>query len=458
MISYVYDLAEATRAALLSRCPLSGTSGAVKGTVLKRSNQTVRLAAVIFIISTTLYAHTWGYGFTYLDDNDIVLSRAETLASPAGLVLSFTHRYFVNNSNLFYRPLVNLSFVLDAQLAGTGPWIYHVTNGLLHATACVLLFSFLRSLKLGNVASTAAALLFSVHPMHVSSVAWIPGRNDVLLTCFALAAMVLLIKSASQAGPMARTGHLLCFLAALLCKETAVCLPIVFVALLLVVAPGRVLAKRGWLAFGWATVLAAYFIVRSNVLAFPVNYSRKLLHTAFGNVWVLVSDIGKLVLPVRLQVLYTPKDILLWPGIVVIGAVVAIACFRRQMRPRIVLLACALSIMPLLMGLLATDFIVLENRLYLPIAGACLLVGELIRTVLNQRPRSATAVIAVVTSLCVVLSVVTINYSKRYRDRDHFAEAAIKAAPGSYLAMRLNFMRSFSGYGGHRRTEAARNH
>jgi hypothetical protein len=421
---------------------------------LSESRKFGQLAVVLFIVSTALYAHTWSYGYTYLDDNDIILSRGELLAKPAALVLSFTQRYFVSNSNLFYRPLVNLSFAIDAQLAGTQAWIYHLTNGLLHAATCILLFALLRRLKLGDVASTAATLLFSVHPMHVSSVAWIPGRNDVLLTCFALAAMVLLLKGVSEARPIAIVGHMLCFLAALLCKETAVCLPLVFVALILVVEPGRTAAKRGWLAVGWATALTMYFTARSLLLTLPAGYGHKLVHTAFSNRWVLISDIGKLLMPVRLQVMYTARDILIWPGIAVVGALGSVLWFRRQMRPSIVLLALAMSVLPLLMGLLATDFIILENRLYLPIVGACLLLGELIRTLVDQRPRSTPAVIAIAASLSAVLALVTISYSKRYSDSGRFAQAAIKAAPGSYLAMRLDFMRSFHGYGGPSRPNA----
>jgi len=423
--------------------------------MLKGSRKFALLVAVIATISTALYAHTWRYGYTFLDDNDIILSRRELLAKPAGLVLSFTQRYFVGNSNLFYRPLVNLSFAVDAQFAGTQPWIYHLTNGLLHTTACVLLLVLFRQLRLGDVASTAAALLFSVHPMHVSSVAWIPGRNDMLLTCFALAAMVLLPK-ATKARPIANLSHVLCFLGALLCKETAICLPLVFVAELWVIEPWRAIAKRRSLALGWATALALYFLARSMLIALPAGYSHKLIYTAFTNRWVLISDIGKLLMPIRLQVLYTSKDILIWPGIVVIGVVCVILWVFRQMRPRIVLLALVISILPLLMGLLATDFIILENRLYLPIAGACLLVGELIRTIVNRRPRSAIAVSAIVASLSIILALITTRYCKQYADRDRFARAAIKAAPGSYLAMRLDFMRSFHGYGGPSRTEVRR--
>jgi hypothetical protein len=81
----------------------------------------------------------WGYGYTYLDDDDIVLTRGELLAKPAAWVLSFTQRYFINDSNLFYRPLVNLSFVIDAGLAGNQPFVYHLTKlyGQLTATGWI---------------------------------------------------------------------------------------------------------------------------------------------------------------------------------------------------------------------------------------------------------------------------------------------------------------------------------
>ena len=406
------------------------------------------LYAAVFVLAMALYARTWSYGYTYLDDTDIILTHARVLAEPSSLLASFTRRYFLNDFNHYYRPLVNLSFAIDAQLGGTIPSVYHVTNGLFHAIACTLLFSLMRGLEFGNGPSAAAALLFSVYPMHVASVAWIPGRNDALLGCFALGSLVLLVKAITHPGPLPRVGHFVCFVGALLSKETAVCLPLIFLALLVAVEGWPNAKKRRWFAVGWGLVIVGYFGARAAVVVQPAGYATKLIHGAWGQRWVLLSDFGKSLLPFHLQVLSTPKDVHVWPGVVALGFVAASLWLIPRMRRDIVLLGCTMMTLPLLLAMLASDFVILESRLYLPIAGASLLIAELLRAIRMHRPRLWCLTLTVAGSLCLVFSLVTLRYSKLFSDREQFSQAAIKASPGSYLAMWLDFTRSKHGPNG----------
>jgi hypothetical protein len=333
------------------------------------------LAALVFLIALGLYAHCWNYGYTQLDDNNIILDRAQLLAQPAGLVTAFTQPHFADLLKLYYRPLVNFSFAIDAQLGDAKPFVYHLTNGWLHALTCLLVFAWLRRLRVGDAPAVAAAIFFAVHPLHVASVAWLAGRNDLLLGCFALGALLLLTRDLEQPGPWAKTGHVVCFLAALFCKETAVCLPIVFVVLVVTQRRSNESFGYGWLALAWIAAEIVYFAARSRFVTMPPGYSVKLLHTAWGHRSLLVADIGKLLLPLRLQVLATVKDIVIWPGLIVAG-LFALSVAVSQMRRKIVLLAVTMSILVLLTALIASDFVILENRLYLAVVGVSLLVGN----------------------------------------------------------------------------------
>ena len=139
------------------------------------------LVACVFAVALVLSAHTWGFGLTFLDDNEIVRTRAEWLGKASSFADSFTHRYFLSDVNVYYRPLVNLSFAVNAHLGGSNPWVYHFTNGVLHASACVLLLLSMLRMGIDRGSALAACALFIVNPMQVASVAWIPGRNDLLL-------------------------------------------------------------------------------------------------------------------------------------------------------------------------------------------------------------------------------------------------------------------------------------
>ena len=410
----------------------------------KRFDKFWHLAAVLFAIALAMYAKSWNYGLTFLDDRDVIVQKSQLLAEPRAFIESFTQTYFANVTQVYYRPIVNLSFVLDARFGGVHPFVYHLTNGLLHGCACVLMFGLLWQLKCGKWPSFAAALCFAVHPINVPSVAWIPGRNDVLLGCFALGALLLLLRALHRPSLLAVAGHAACFTAALFTKETAIILPVVFIGLIAATSQWQRQLRRPALAALWVSSIGVYCVARSFVTKTPAGYFGKALHSSWEHRWVLLSDIGKLLMPVRLQVMATEKDVLLWPGAVVV-LLVGTSLLLPSIRRRIVYLAMTLMLATLFMSLLASDFILLENRLYLAIAGMCLWLAELLRAASDAGAKRLAAVLWC--GLTLVFAGRALRYCDQFRDEDSYSRAAIEASPGSYLAMRLRFARTHSGHG-----------
>ena len=98
-----------------------------------------------------------------------------------------------------YQPLSWLTFSLDFTIRGANPTGYHLTNLLLHTVNAVVFF-FVAGLLLTyafrladarrnsarDFAAALAALIFSIHPLRVESVARATERRDVLSGCFFL--------------------------------------------------------------------------------------------------------------------------------------------------------------------------------------------------------------------------------------------------------------------------------
>ena len=57
---------------------------------------------------------------------------------------------------------------------------------ILHVLCTGLFRWLLVTLGLGSLMATLIATVFAVHPALTGSIAWIPGRNDTLMTAFAL--------------------------------------------------------------------------------------------------------------------------------------------------------------------------------------------------------------------------------------------------------------------------------
>ncbi len=100
----------------------------------------------------------------------------------------------------FYRPLQNLTFALDYGLYGLDPRGYHITNILLHVSACVLVFLLVKALFADALLSFLTGLFFAVHPAHTEAVAYISGRADPLAAVFLLAAFIFYVLSDKTQG------------------------------------------------------------------------------------------------------------------------------------------------------------------------------------------------------------------------------------------------------------------
>lgn len=122
-----------------------------------------------------------------------------------------------------YRPVSMISLALNYAVGGLNPIGYHVANILMHALACWLVFVFTQRLFHDDVVAFVAGLIFAVHPIHAEAVANVVGRAEVLACLFLLVGLIVLVPRGRDVGVGRAVLAGLCFLVALLAKETAIC-------------------------------------------------------------------------------------------------------------------------------------------------------------------------------------------------------------------------------------------
>lgn len=144
------------------------------------------LGLVLFLMTVALYFRTTGFDFIALDDPAYVSENTNVLK---GLTWDGVRWAFDLDGPLYFHPLTWLSLMLDVSVHGMDPGGFHVTNYLLHTGNVILLFLLVFRLVGNRWVALAVAAAFSVHPMHVESVAWVAERKDVLSTLFGLAVM-----------------------------------------------------------------------------------------------------------------------------------------------------------------------------------------------------------------------------------------------------------------------------
>jgi tetratricopeptide (TPR) repeat protein len=95
-----------------------------------------------------------------------------------------------------------------------------------HVITVLLVFLVINALTGNNLVAFLAALLFSIHPVHTESVAYISGRRDILSTLFYLLGFYSFIRYRASSKLKYSALFLLCYLLALGSKEMAVTLPL----------------------------------------------------------------------------------------------------------------------------------------------------------------------------------------------------------------------------------------
>src|SRR5215831_5593973 len=202
-----------------------------------KGEQRVRNQLVVAVISILLVGIVWvvfgqtlGHEFVNYDDDQYVYENP-TIANGLtldGIGWAFTHAHASN-----WHPITTISHMLDCQLYGLRPWGHHLTNVLLHAAAAVFLFLALRELTRTDWPSGFVAAMFAIHPLHVSSVAWVAERKDVLSGVFFMLTLWAYARYArpERSSRRAYIAAVIFFALGLMCKPTVVTLP--FVLLLL---------------------------------------------------------------------------------------------------------------------------------------------------------------------------------------------------------------------------------
>jgi tetratricopeptide (TPR) repeat protein len=390
---------------------------------------------MVAITALAVHGPSIGFGWTNLDDRDLVVDDQPFLTGVGGVIHAFARSYMhvVDQAHAYYRPLVTASFAVDAAWSGARPFGYHLTNVAWFAAACVLLFALLRRLGFGLGASAVASLAFAVNPALVPAVAWVPGRNDVMLAVFALAAWILLLRDAERPSPLVRVAHLASFGLALATKETALVLPFVFAAqLVLLDGPAAAIRRRpatlATLGAGWAVLVGVRLGLQAALHLDPLSGGAAA--DVFRAAPLVAATFAEIATPVDPSLIGVSADAPVARGVLV-AAAVALAAFRLPgVRRRIVVLGAVAAAFSALPSAALAGTVVLGHRLVLPACGATIVLAELGRASIRDRAAGVAFAVAGIAALAAL----AVGYEATFRDRRRFARAAVEAAPHSPLA------------------------
>lgn len=425
-------------------------------------------ASIIILFSIAVYFNALFNGFVY-DDGYQVLGNPwiKDIRFIPKIFVSQAWGFFSGDSTNYYRPIMHLIYMLNYYIYGLKPWGFHLTNILLHAGASVLVLLITMKLFDGNRLAGArsrlsapfmAALLFAAHPIHTEVVAWVAALPELSFTLFFLISLYLYICEETD-EKVRYSLSAASFLLAVLCKETALVLPVILMAY------DRALRNLGWSVSDclkryspYLAVAGVYFIVRIHALGglAPVKVHRELSSYQYLiNVFPLFMDyLIKLIFPIKLNafhVLHPLTSILELRGILsvmLLASILALVLFSFK-KDKVIFFGLLCIIVPLLPclyipGLGKNTFA--ERYLYLPSFGFVILLASLFEWLKAVVPGSAVKTTAIFILLLGLYTIGTVNRNAIWKDDFTLFSDTVKKSPdGAIPHVSLGFALSERG-------------
>jgi len=326
-----------------------------------------------------------------------------------------------------YRPLVLVVFSVGFHLWGLTAWPFHLLNLLLHGLNTWLVYRLVRRWLPGLHESAALAfgLLFAVHPVHVESVAWISGVSDLLATAWFLTALHLFLRYRDRGRVYVMVWCVVCFVLGLLSKETVVVLPLVAALVELGVAAER----RRWSP---VVALGATAVVYGAV---------RILIVGAGNLQPSVAGLG---LFLQYGLVYAKALVIPWPlpfflsaardafarWEIVAGVLTASTMVMMIVRGSRVArwggAMFALTLGPALMLAFNSEPVFAGRFLYLPSAGAVVLLAA---SLPERLFGSGKAIWPAMATVLLVMGALSVSATRMWLDDLSVIQHAIASAP-----------------------------
>ena len=255
--------------------------------------------ALVLVVASFI-SHWQAIGGGFIWDDDAHITRVD-LRSLEGLWAIWTKL----GATQQYYPLVHSFFWFEHAFWGEAASYYHITNILLHSLVALLLVAVVKKLEIRG--AWLAGFIFTLHPVHVESVAWITEQKNTISAIFYLAAAYYYLKFDKERTTKIYSIASGLFICALLSKTVTATLP---AALLLVFW-----WKRGRLSFkSDILLLLPWFVIGAAGGAFTAWVERTLIGAQGPDYQsaVILTSVTRCLLAGHVIWFYLAK--LLWPA------------------------------------------------------------------------------------------------------------------------------------------------
>lgn len=406
------------------------------GFLLLVMSTNTRAFLLISVLIWLVYATSLKFGFTELDDSIFYRDFAELFSTWKNAPGLFSRGVFTEHTDTYYRPLLMLSFLTDQQITKSISF-YHVVNICIYLTS-IFLFYLLLKKWMKETFALIITLLFSVHPLFVQVVAWIPGRNDSMLAVFVLGSILSVLNYFETTKIKWLVFYLMLLTAGLFTKESAVVIPV------MVVVMGLFLGyrKQLFLPIGLSIAPLILWVWARNNAIQPVIKTgpNELFQALLDNIGLPIQSIGKMILPFNQSVFPMIEDTTYLYGLIVTILLLVVLVFgwkKSLLSPVswIGLLWLILFMGPLLLVPREINAQAFEHRLFIPSMGLIIFIGPIVSTYISEENSKKLKVFSIVLGLLFIG--LNIRHQFNFKNDVAFWRQAVETTPNSSYAEKM---------------------
>lgn len=362
-----------------------------------KSKSKINFILVLIIATLTSYSPVLFNDFINLDDPQYILDNTDIQSfNIHNLKRLFTSTYVGN-----YQPVTMLSYMIEYTLLGAKPAMFHFTNLILHLLNALLVYLIFIRLINNKTISFVTALLFSIHPLHVESVAWASARKDVMYTLFFLSSAFYYLKYVHDKNNKYLVLSLILFVLSILSKAQAVVLPMVLLLFDFLqkrkINKQTIADKTPFFLLSFLFGALAFYIQNKSGAVQDFTYFpfvTRILFACYG----LVGYLWKLLLPINLSCFYPypeTNDVINTNWVYaapIIILVISVAIYKYVKKSREVIFGILFFIVTisLVLQLIPVGDAVMADRYsYIPFIGLFFIAGHFYNSIFEYKRKSA---------------------------------------------------------------------
>lgn len=324
--------------------------------------------------------------------------------------------------------------------------VLHGLNLFLHILNSLLVFALAQRLRLRAPLAFVVALLFALHPIQVETVAWISCLRDLTSMSFMLTSALAFVRFRTSNRRIDLVWSFLSFIAALLCKPSAIVLPALLAIIDVWFLATPYLRSARTLALWLIPSGVIIFVTQKVQIVAGLDFIQPLpqrILVAFDSLGFYVKKFfwpDPLLFDYGRSPPWALKQPDLWLHICF--ALLCVALLIAVRKSKSTQGALGLFLVPLIpiLGIVPFAFqgisTVADRYMYTPMLGAALVVGCGLERVIDRHSWTRRGAVAIASLLLLISCVLSFRQISSWRDVQTFAARALAVNPHSKLAFR----------------------